>query len=115
MQFPLLGSDPSIFGRRVVTLDMQGSSLSSGWFNNDGGTLRLATGDWTGMLGDGTSISVVNYPDESSAPMCSSIGINAVDQCGNIGAGAARLDPHQLGRLWRPCDAVTSPNPPVCN
>ncbi|NMC69950.1 MAG: hypothetical protein GYA57_07795, partial [Myxococcales bacterium] len=56
-------------------------------------------------------------PYLGTAPQCSSIGFNAVDDCGNISSISTPttiLTPNQLGRLWHPCDAVVAPNPPGC-
>ena len=94
---------------------MQGSNLASGWFVNSGGRLRLATGAWVDIT-TGTTLAQIN-PYSTSAGECESIGFDAVDECGNIGAGSrptTTLSPNQLGRLWEPCDAVASPNPPGC-
>ncbi len=115
--FPFLGaSDPGLFGLRVSGLAMMGMNLSSGWFlNSPGGTLRIATGSFVDMT-TGVTLAQIS-PYLTSAGMCNSIGFSAVDQCGGVGAGAAPssvLSPNQLGRLWRPCDAVVSPNPAGC-
>ncbi|MBN1771550.1 MAG: hypothetical protein JXB32_09830, partial [Deltaproteobacteria bacterium] len=117
--FPFYGpDDPGLFGLKVSGLAMQGSSLSSGWFNNTGGgssTLRIATGAWVSITG-GTTLEIIS-PYLSSAPECSSIGFNAIDDCGNISAISTPttvLTPNQLGRLWHPCDAVVAPNPAGC-
>jgi len=117
--FPFYGpDDPGLFGLKISTLAMQGSSLSSGWFNNSGGgssTLRIGTGAWVSITG-GTTLEIIS-PYLGTAPQCSSIGFNAIDECGNVSAISTPttiLTPNQLGRLWHPCDAVVAPNPPTC-
>jgi len=117
--YPFFGpDDPGIFGLKVSTLAMQGSSLASGWFNNTGGglsQLRIATGPWSSITG-GITVELVK-PYRNGVAECSSVGFDAVDQCGNISAAATpttTLTPNQLGRLWRPCDAVVSPMPAGC-
>ncbi len=115
---PALGSDdPSLFGLRVSALMMQGTNIASGgWFNNSGGPmsqLRLAAGAWSGTIGGGATIDAI-APYLTTAPACGSIGYDAVNACGDVTAGGnpgTILTTHQLGRLWRPCDAVVSPVP----
>ncbi|MCC7536078.1 MAG: hypothetical protein IT379_07690, partial [Deltaproteobacteria bacterium] len=122
--FPSLGaaSDDSLFGLRISGLTMMGPSIgSSGWFNNNPtaeSVLRIATGTWAsaGMTlepADGRTIEIVQ-PYLGTAPECSSIGFDAIGACGDdlqptSPSPTAVLTPNQLGRLWRPCDAVTSP------
>jgi hypothetical protein len=113
--YPFLGADdPGLFGLRVSTLAMQGSNLASGWFANGspGGRLRIATGAFVDMT-TGTTVELVN-PYAVTATMCESIGFNAYDACGEVSSlssPTAELAPNQLGRLWRPCDAVLSAFP----
>jgi hypothetical protein len=115
--YPFFGpDDPGLFGLKISTLAMEGSSLASGWFNNTtGGTFRVATGAFVDMT-SGTTIEIIN-PYLTSAGACESIGFDAYDACGDI-SGVSRpsevLSPNQLGRLWRPCDAVVAPSPAVC-
>jgi hypothetical protein len=118
--YPFFGpDDPGLFGLRISPLAMQGSGLTSGWFNNSGGgssVLRIATGAWTGSITGGTTIEIVS-PYLGTAGQCRSIGFDAIDQCGGIDGSstpATVLSPNQLGRLWHPCDAVVAPNPPSC-
>ena len=117
--YPFFGpDDPGIFGLKVSTLDMQGSNLASGWFNNSGGgmsELRIATGPWSSIT-TGSTVELV-APYRGGVAECSSVGFDAVDQCGNISAASTpttTLTPNQLGRLWKPCDAVVSPVPASC-
>jgi hypothetical protein len=117
--YPFFGpDDPGLFGLRISTLAMEGSSLASGWFNNAGGgssVLRIATGAWVSIVG-GETLEIVS-PYSGAAGECQSIGFNAIDECGNISAFAApdeTLSPNQLGRLWHPCDAVRDPFPEGC-
>ena len=116
--FPFLGAEsPGLFGLRVSRLSMQGPNTMSGWFvNEEPGRLRVASGPWVDIL-TGTTLAQV-YPYSTLTDVCETIGFDASgDACGNIGAGAVptqRLAPNQLGRLWHPCDAVSSPNPPGC-
>jgi hypothetical protein len=118
--FPFLGTDdPGLFGLRTSQLAMQGQSLTSGWFNNTGGgqsVLRIATGAWVDIT-SGTTIALI-APYQTSNAECTSTGFDAVDACGDVAAGAVpttQLSPSQLGRLWRPCDAVKAPVPSGCN
>jgi len=113
--YPFFGpNDPGLFGLRISSLSMMGTgSLASGWFVNGGGRLRIATGTWPGNLMDGTTIELIN-PYSTSAMECESIGFGARGECGEISGVAApstRLSPNELGRLWEPCDAVSSPVP----
>ncbi len=117
--YPFFGpNDPTLFGLNISALDMQGNSLASGWFNNSGGgmsRLRVASGAFVDLF-TGTTWELI-APYSGSAPECSSIGFNAVDQCGDISAVSTpteTLTPNQLGRLWRPCDAIASPVPDTC-
>jgi hypothetical protein len=117
--YPYFGpDDPGLFGLRVSTLAMQGTSLSSGWFSNSGGSmsrLRIATGAYSSPTA-GTTLDMVS-PYLTSAGACESIGYNAVDACGDLVASdtpTSRLVPNQLGRLWHPCDAVVAPFPGSC-
>ena len=117
--YPFFGpDDPSLFGLRISTLAMQGSSLASGWFNNSGGgmsVMRIATGAFSSIT-SGTTLEIVS-PYSGAAPECSSIGFDAIGECGAISPLATPSDvlaPNQLGRLWHPCDAVTSPVPAGC-
>jgi hypothetical protein len=115
--YPFFGpDDPTIFGLKISTLLMEGTSLASGWFNNSsGGTLRIATGSFVD-LSSGTTVEII-APYSTSAGACESIGFDAYDACGDV-SGVSRpttvLSPNQLGRLWRPCDAVASPVPTTC-
>ena len=118
--FPFFGpDDPSLFGIKISALAMQGSGLTNGWFNNNGGgtsVMRIATGAWVDIT-SGTTIAVVS-PYTGNSPNCESIGFDAIDACGVVAGGAVptdRLLPNQLGRLWKPCDAVASPVPATCN
>ena len=46
--------------------------------------------------------------------ICVGVGFNAVNSCGNFlgtTTPTTSLNPNQLGRLWHPCDALTSPVP----
>jgi len=117
----LPSSDPGLFGLRVSSLTMESTASSSGgWFvnSNSGSTrLRLAYGSWSTISGGTTYDTISPYLYSPSAPDCSSVGFSALDRCGDIAAGTdptSILTPNQLGRLWHPCDAVTSPNPPSC-
>jgi hypothetical protein len=112
--YPFLGADdPGLFGLRVSTLAMMGPSLSSGWFLNSVGMMRIASGAWTGAPFAGSEIDyIASYL--SSAGACNSIGYNAVNACGDVTAAGnptTLLNPNQLGRLWRPCDAVVGAVP----
>jgi hypothetical protein len=116
---PFFSQDnPALFGLKISALDMQGDQLTSGWFSNSGGgqsTLRVATGAWQG-IGGGTQIALIS-PYATSNPVCTSVGYNAIDACGEIldgGVPTAQLSPNQLGRLWHPCDRVVSPVPAGC-
>ncbi|MBL9037910.1 MAG: hypothetical protein JNG84_05275 [Archangium sp.] len=112
-----------LYGLAISSLAMQGSSLCSGWFNNVGGgmsELRLAPGTVpTGMTPDFTPSTAIAriapyLPSSGSIVACRSIGFDAVDSCGTVTGGSTPttvLNPNQLGRLWHPCDAVTSPVP----
>ena len=116
-----LGPDnPGLFGLRVSQLAMLGSNLCNGWFNNTGGgqsELRLAPGSIpmgsTPTFVASAAISRI-APYLSTSVDCSSIGFDAVNSCGTV-MGASQpnglLLPNQLGRLWHPCDALTSPVP----
>jgi hypothetical protein len=112
--YPFLGADdPGLFGLRVSTLAMVGPTLSNGWFNNSGGMMRIATSAWSGAPFSGTEIDYISAY-LTSAGACNSIGYNAVNVCGEVTAAgnpSTVLTPNQLGRLWRPCDAVVGPVP----
>ena len=117
--YPFFGpNDPGLFGLRISELEMEGSGLASGWFNNGGGgmsRLRVAGGAFVD-LDTGMTFELV-APYSGSAGECSSVGFDAVDRCGNISPLASPTDvltPNQLGRLWHPCDALTSPVPDTC-
>ncbi|MDH5492352.1 MAG: lamin tail domain-containing protein, partial [Myxococcales bacterium] len=119
--YPFFGpDDPGLYGLKISTLAMEsGGSLASGWFVNSTGSglskLRIASGPWVDIA-SGTTIDQI-APYLTSAGECSSIGFDAYDACGNIGATASpgtTLTPNQLGRLWHPCDAVTAPVPALC-
>jgi hypothetical protein len=117
--YPYFGPDePGLFGLRVSSLAMQGTSLSSGWFSNSGGALsqlRVASGAYVSAT-DGATIDLVR-PYLTSAAACESIGYDAVNACGDLVASdtpTSRLAPNQLGRLWHPCDAVVAPVPSAC-
>ena len=115
--------DSGLFGSKVSSLTMQGSSLCSGWFNNTGGgqsELRVAAGTiptgGTPSFSPGSAIvRIAPYlPTSGSLADCVSVGFDAVDSCGSIVGGSVPttpINPNQLGRLWHPCDAVTSPVP----
>ncbi len=118
--YPFFGpNDPSLFGLRISDLDMEGSGLSSGWFNNGGGgmsRLRVAGGAFVDMTTGATFELVAPY--SGSAGECSSVGFDAVGRCGTISPVATPSDvltPNQLGRLWHPCDAIAAPVPATCN
>jgi hypothetical protein len=109
--YPFMAADdPTLFGSRIATFQMQSDiSLTSGWFrNSDGGTLRLATGRYDGPE-SGTTLALV-APYSGDADACGSIGFDAFGACGEP-ATMARLPGNQLGRLWRPCDAVSDAVP----
>lgn len=117
--YPFFGpDDPGLFGLRVSTLAMEGPSLASGWFSNTGGAmsqLRIATGAWSTPT-SGTTLERI-APYLTMAPMCGSIGFDAVNKCGEVMTGAEPtevLTMNQLGRLWHPCDAVVAPMPMGC-
>ena len=117
--YPFFGpDDPGVFGLRVSTLAMNGPSLMSGWFANAGGArsqLRLATGAWVDPT-SGTTLERL-APYLTMAPMCGSIGFDAINKCGEVMTGAEPeevLITNQLGRLWHPCDAVEAPMPAGC-
>jgi len=117
--YPFFGpDDPGVFGLRVSTLTMEGPSLLSGWFANAGGALsqlRIATGPWVSPT-SGTTLERL-APYLTMAPMCGSIGFDALNKCGEVLMGEepeAVLSPNQLGRLWHPCDAVVEPVPASC-
>ena len=119
--YPFFGpNDPSLFGLRISALAMEGANLASGWFNNSGGgmsRLRVASGAFVDLFTGTTYELVAPYIGGGSSDECRSTGFNAVDECGDISAVSTpteRLDPNQLGRLWRPCDAVASPVPDTC-
>jgi hypothetical protein len=109
--FPyMVGSDSTgLFGRKTSGLTLSSATIStSGWFvNTAGGKLRVATGAFV----DGTSgTDIAAIPSYTVAPQCSSVGVDAIDACGDI-TGSKTLTPNQLGRLWHPCDGVVSPVP----
>jgi hypothetical protein len=110
--------DAGLFGLKISTLTMQGTGLTSGWFNNSGGgssILRIATGAWVDIT-TGTTLEII-APYLGTAGECSSIGFNAINDCGNISGISTPttvLTPNQLGRLWHPCDAVVAPSPASC-
>ncbi len=116
--YPFFGAeDPGLFGLNVSALVMQGDNLASGWFKNSaGGTLRIASGAWVDTM-SGTTLDIVK-PYQTNAGECESIGFNAYGECGEVSAFSGSptevLTPNQLGRLWHPCDAVTSPVPSSC-
>jgi hypothetical protein len=117
--YPFFGpDDPSLFGLKISTLAMEGTGLTNGWFVNTAGgssTLRVASGAWVSISG-GTPVDVIS-PYLGSAASCSSIGFDAVNQCGDISGSVTPttvLTPNQLGRLWHPCDAVVAPTPAAC-
>ena len=117
--FPFFGpDDPGVFGLLVSTLVMNGPSLTSGWFSNAGGAmsqLRIATGAWVSPT-SGTTLERL-APYLTMAPMCGSIGFDAINKCGEVMMGAEPeevLPMNQLGRLWHPCDAVVAPMPAAC-
>ena len=118
-EYPFFGPDePGLFGLRISALAMEGTGLWSGWFNNGGGrdsVLRIATGEWS-AIDEGDTLEIIS-PYSGAAPECSSIGFNAMDECGNVSALSTPSDtltPNQLGRLWHPCDAVLDPFPVDC-
>ena len=117
---PLGPDNPGLFGLRVSQLDMEGSNLCNGWFNNSGGgqsELRVAPG--TVAMGStptfvATAAIARISPYLSSSVACHSIGFDAVNSCGTVTGGSqpnSILSPNQLGRLWHPCDVVTAPVP----
>lgn len=110
------GQSNELFGLNVSSLDMEGPNLQNGWFNNGGGAqsqLRIASGAFAGPT-SGATLEIVR-PYSTGAPMCGSVGFNAIDACGEVSSSASGiLSSNQLGRLWRPCDAVVNPNPPSC-
>jgi hypothetical protein len=107
--------DPGLFGLRVSTLIMLPAS-SGGWFNNDGGSMRVASGAYASLTSGTTFDRIASYAPESTA--CRSTGYDARDQCGTWTSAAddpsTPLMPHQLGRLWHPCDVVVAPVPSMC-
>lgn len=116
---PLGAESAGLYGLNISSLNMQGSNLCNGWFNNNGGgmsELRLARG--VVAMGDdptftGAAIARI-APYLGSTASCSSVGFDAVDSCGSVMGGTeptATLQPNQLGRLWHPCDAVVNPAP----
>ncbi|MEM9073531.1 MAG: MopE-related protein [Myxococcota bacterium] len=118
--YPFFGpNDPSLFGLQISALSMMGNNLASGWFNNGGGgmgRLRVADGAFVDLTSGATYELIAPY--SGSADECESIGFNAVDQCGDISPVSTPtevLTPNQLGRLWRPCDAIAAPFPDTCN
>lgn len=114
-----LGAEqPGLFGLKISALAMQGTNLCSGWFNNTGGglsELQVAPGvvSTAPSFTAGAAIARV-APYLASTGACTSTGFDAVDSCGSVVGGSqpnSILSPNQLGRLWHPCDAVSSPSP----
>ncbi len=118
--YPFLGADdPGLFGLKTSSLVMMSTAGdTSGWFVNSGGsstTLRIATGPFVDMT-TGTTIDIIS-PYSGAAGECQSIGFDAYGACGSVSPVATPtdvLDPNQLGRLWEPCDTLTSPVPASC-
>ncbi|MBX7194469.1 MAG: hypothetical protein K1X94_20605 [Sandaracinaceae bacterium] len=111
--------DPGLFGLRVSTLVMLPTS-PGGWFENTGGgtsRLRIASGSFSTLYA-GTTFDLISPYQGESMVVCRSTGYDARDVCGTWTTASAdpltRLLPHQLGRLWHPCDAVVSPVPSSC-
>ncbi|MCA9516885.1 MAG: lamin tail domain-containing protein [Myxococcales bacterium] len=110
--------DPEIFGIRRSTLDLvvDGTvSNDSGWFNNGGGALRVATGAYAGPFSGTTILEVPSYVGNQAN--CESVGFDALGACGEIAGGVIpteELHDNQLGRLWHPCDAVVGAFPTTC-
>ncbi len=107
-----------LYGLRISSLDMQGSFLDTGWFNNTGGGSSLM--QVTPGVVPATGVTDFTMPIAEVAPYvggttaCVGVGFNAVNSCGNfVGTTTPTtpLNPNQLGRLWHPCDALTSPVP----
>jgi Putative metal-binding motif len=117
--YAFFGADnPGLFGLRVSRLEMEGPNLISGWFNNASGSmsqLRIASGEWLSPT-EGQTLERVS-PYLVGAPMCGSVGYDAVDACGEltgVSSPTTTLQTNQLGRLWHPCDAVVNPVPASC-
>ncbi len=116
--YPFFGTvDPGLYGLNISALVMEGSNLASGWFSNgaSSGSLRVASGAYVDDT-SGTTFDIIS-PYSTSAGECSSIGFNAYGECGEVSPAVTPSDvltPNQLGRLWHPCDAVTSPVPASC-
>jgi hypothetical protein len=110
--------DPGLFGLRISDLVMMGPSLESGWFNNNGGgRMMIAPGAYSGAPPTSSIASVPSWSAsmDPPTPACTGFGYNATDRCGDyFGGSNTAMYPNQLGRLWRPCDAVGSPVPAPC-
>ena len=120
-EYPFFGpNDPGLFGLRISDLEMQGSGLASGWFNNGGGgmsQLRIASGMFVDMTTGTTYELIAPYIGASSSDECASTGFDAIGECGNVSGVSTpteRLRPNQLGRLWEPCDFLDAPVPDSC-
>ncbi|MDP3154581.1 MAG: lamin tail domain-containing protein [Archangium sp.] len=107
-----------LFGLRISPLDMQGAFLDTGWFNNTGGgssVMQVAPGNVPDSGVPGFAMPVAEVaPYVGGTTVCVGTGFNAVNSCGNFmgtTTPTTPLNPNQLGRLWHPCDAVTSPVP----
>ena len=112
--------DPGLYGLNLSVLQMEPSEeLANGWFlNSPGGILRIGTGAYsqTDRINSGDTIALIESYLVSNE--CTGIGFNAWDACGNIANWSdptETLSPNQLGRLWKPCNAVVSPNPGICD
>jgi hypothetical protein len=108
---------PAIFGLRISSLQMEGPNLQSGWFNNSGGgtsIMQVAPGVASATALDFSMPIAQVAPYVGGNSQCVGVGFDAVNSCGDF-AGTTTpstvLTPNQLGRLWHPCDALTSPTP----
>ncbi len=118
-EFLPAADDDAIFGVRRTTLELAVDGTynnTSGWFNNNNaGSLRVATGAYSGPFDGTTVLLVTDYV--AGQTDCESIGFDALGACGEITPDVVPTDElrdNQLGRLWHPCDAVIGAFPPGC-
>jgi hypothetical protein len=116
--FSLATQSAGLYGLRISSLDMQGPSLDTGWFNNTGGgtsVMQVAPGTVPDAgVPDFLAPVAQVAPYVGGAVACGGVGFNAVNSCGDFPGGTTPITPlvpNQLGRLWHPCDAVVAPVP----